>query len=86
MGFPRQEYWSGLQFTSPGDLPDLEIKPVCPALADGFFPVELLREALICYVCVYVYRCMSIYIGIAMLGSMNSNWSLLLKGLLDFIP
>ena len=34
MGFPRQEYWSGLQFPPPGDLPDLGIKPtslfVCP--------------------------------------------------------
>jgi len=33
MGFPRQEYWSGLPFPSPGDLPDLEIKPKFPALA-----------------------------------------------------
>jgi len=28
MGFSRQEYWSGLSFPSPGDLPDPEIKPV----------------------------------------------------------
>ena len=27
MGFPRQEYWSGLLFTSPGDLPDPGIEP-----------------------------------------------------------
>ena len=27
LGFPRQEYWSGLPFPSPGDLPDPEIKP-----------------------------------------------------------
>ena len=26
MGFPRQEYWSGLSFPSPGDLPDPGIK------------------------------------------------------------
>ena len=32
MGFPRQEYWSGLPFPSPGDLPDPGIKPVSPAL------------------------------------------------------
>ena len=32
MGFPRQEYWSGLPFTSPGDLPDPKIKPRSPAL------------------------------------------------------
>ena len=27
MGFPRQEFWNGLQFPSPGDLPDPRIKP-----------------------------------------------------------
>ena len=27
MGFSRQEYWSGLPFPSPGDLPDLGIEP-----------------------------------------------------------
>ena len=40
MGFSRQEYWSGLPFSSPGDLPDPSIKPrspVSPALAEGFF-------------------------------------------------
>ena len=29
--FPRQEYWSGLPFPPPGDLPDPGIKPVPPA-------------------------------------------------------
>ena len=32
MGFSRQEYWSGLPFPSPGDLPDPGIKPRLPAL------------------------------------------------------
>ena len=32
MGFPRQEYWSGLPFPSPGDLPNPRIKPGSPAL------------------------------------------------------
>ena len=32
MGLSRQEYWSGLPFPSPGDLPDPGIKPRCPAL------------------------------------------------------
>ena len=40
MGFPRQEYWSGLPFPSPGDLPDPGIKPTSPTLAGGFFTVE----------------------------------------------
>ena len=40
MGFPRQEYWSGLPFHSPGDLPDSGIEPASPALAGGFFTAE----------------------------------------------
>ena len=32
MGFPRQEYWSGLPCPPPGDLPNPGIRPVCPAL------------------------------------------------------
>ena len=36
-GFPRQEYWSGLPFPSPGDLLNPGIKPASPALAGGFF-------------------------------------------------
>ena len=32
MGFSRQGYWSGLPFTSPGDLPDPGIEPGSPAL------------------------------------------------------
>ena len=35
MGFPRQEYWSGLPFPFPGDLPDPGIKPGSPALQVG---------------------------------------------------
>ena len=40
MGFLRQEYWSGLPFPSPGDLPNPGSKPVSPPLADGFFNTE----------------------------------------------
>ena len=40
MKFPRQEYWSGLPFLSPGDLPNPGIKPMSPALAGGFFTTE----------------------------------------------
>ena len=40
MGFPRQEYRSGLSFPSPGDLPDPGIKPANPGLADGVFATE----------------------------------------------
>ena len=58
MGFSRQEYWSGLQCPSPGDLPDPGIEPVSlmsPVLAGGFFTTSANWEAHIlgshdCYV------------------------------------
>ena len=37
MGLSRQEYWCGLPFPSPGDLPDPGIKSASPALAGRFF-------------------------------------------------
>ena len=40
MGFSRQEYWSGLPFPSPGDLPDPGIKPRSPALQMDTLPCE----------------------------------------------
>ena len=40
MGFPRQEYWSGLPFPSPGDLPEPGGKPASPAMAGGLFTAE----------------------------------------------
>ena len=49
MGFSRQEYWSGLPYPPPGDLPDLRIKPVSLisfALAGGFFTTSTTWEAL----------------------------------------
>ena len=41
IGFPRQEYWSGLPFPSPGDLPNPGIEPTSPALAGRLFTTEL---------------------------------------------
>ena len=40
MEFSRQEYWSGLPFYSPGDLPDPGIKPGSPALQAVSLPSE----------------------------------------------
>ena len=44
MGFPRQEYWSGLPSPSLGDLPDPGIKSMSPALAGRFFITEPLEK------------------------------------------
>ena len=41
MGFSRQEYWSGLPFPSPGDLPNPGIEPGSPALQADDLPTEL---------------------------------------------
>ena len=40
MGFSKQEYWGGLPFPTPGDLPDRGMELVSPALAGEFFPSE----------------------------------------------
>ena len=44
MGFSRQEYWSGLLFPSPGDLPNLGIEPGSPALQADALPSEPLGK------------------------------------------
>ena len=42
--FSRQEYWSGLPFSSPADLPDPDIEPGSPALQADALPSELLGK------------------------------------------
>ena len=44
MGFSRQEYWSGLPFSSPGDLPDPGIELRSPALQVVSLPTEPPRK------------------------------------------
>ena len=46
MEVSRQEYWSGLQFHSPGDLPDPGIKPASPVWTGGFFTTESFEKSL----------------------------------------
>ena len=56
MGFPRQEYWSGLPFPSPRDLPDPGIKLMFSALAGRFFTTFLSHQEspFLTLFCVYV--------------------------------
>ena len=49
MGFSKQEYWSELPCTLPGDLPDPGIEPaslMSPALADKFFTTAAAAKSL----------------------------------------
>ena len=59
MGFFKQEYWSGLPFPSPGDLPDPGIKTTSLALVGIFFTTELLGFL---YLYLYLYN---IYISVS---------------------
>ena len=50
MALSKHDYWRGLPFPSPGDLPDSGIEPVSltsPALAGGFFTTSATWEALL---------------------------------------
>ena len=44
MRFSKQEYWSGLPFPSPGDLPDPRIECRSPAMQADSLPFELTEE------------------------------------------
>ena len=54
IGFPRQEYWSGLPFSSPWDLPNPGTEPNSPALAGGFFTTESPRKPILYFVCLQI--------------------------------
>ena len=49
MGFSRQEYWSGVPFLSPGDLPDPGIQPRPPAFQAGALAAIILRKYLLIF-------------------------------------
>ena len=55
MGFPRQEYWSGLPFPSPGDLPDPGMEPRSPALqADSSLVAQIVKNLLVMQILHYL--------------------------------
>ena len=65
MGFPRQEWWSGLPCPSPGDLPDPGIERmslVSPTLAGRFFTTVSIGKP------IYIYREIEIDIDICTYG------------------
>ena len=54
MGISRQGYWSGLPFSSPGDIPEPGIEPashVSPKLAAGFFNAAPLGKPALIIIC-----------------------------------
>ena len=55
MGFSRQEYWSGLPFPSPGDLPNTGIEPRSPALQADSLPTLLRGKPIMYLFIIYVF-------------------------------
>ena len=47
MGFPRQECWTRLPFSPPGDLPNPRMEPMSPAMVGRFFTAETLRKTIV---------------------------------------
>ena len=59
MGFPRQEYWSGLSFPSPGDVPDPGMETEFPVFAGRLLttePVGKFLSGIYTYIRVYIYK------------------------------
>ena len=59
MGFSRQEYWSGLPFLPPRDLPNPRTKPTSPALVGGYFITKPLGKLRITYWKIHKWNSMS---------------------------
>ena len=71
MEFSRQEYWSGLPFPSPGDLPNPRIKsgfPESPALEDRLFTTEPPRKPTTVYIC----QCCFLHLSHSLLPQVHS--------------
>ena len=66
MGFSRQEYWSGLLFPSPTDLPDQGTEPASPIMVAGSLPLSLLGALLyvIDFQCCYKKSCIQFHISL----------------------
>ena len=69
----RQEYWSELPFSSPGDLPNTRIEPISPALqADSLPPSHLGSPTYVC-VCVCVCVCACVCVCVLCLYGLSQN-------------
>ena len=74
MAFSRQEYWSGVPFSSPGDLPDLGIKPWSSALQEDSLLPEPPGKPMLTYI---IYSFIH-HQGLCMIWEYVSSWAPLL--------
>ena len=70
MEFSKQEYWSGLPFPSPRDLPDPEVEPRSPTMQAVSLPSESpgkpICESISIYLSIYLSICLSIYLSVSL--------------------
>ena len=64
VGFSRQEYWSGLPFPSPGDLPNPGIEPGSPTLQADALPSEPPGKLIYIYIYTHTHTHTHIYVYI----------------------
>ena len=79
MGFSRQEYWSGLPFPSPGDLPDPGLEPASPALQVDSLPSEPWGKVLFCiwvssYSARFIEMLLSLFNTFPLIGTVRIEW------------
>ena len=67
MGFPKQEYRSGLPFPSPGDLPDPRMETASPALQADSLPLNHLGSPSEVYSCNRTFNLMSLCVCVCVL-------------------
>ena len=80
MEFSRQEYWSGLPFPYPGDLPNPGINPGSPALQGDALLPELLGKSMLDFLGGLIYE--SARLGILLLlvlQVLSEIWTFLLQ-------
>ena len=70
MAFPRQEYWCGFPFPSPGDLPDLGLEPMSPALPGRFFSIEPPGKPIVIITLYYIQKLREWFLRILILKKM----------------
>ena len=88
MGFPSQEYWSGLPFCSPEDLPNLEIEPRFPALqADSSLSEPPEKPSVFDIYCQIFFglSCISLHLVICNLFPQSLDQSLCYQSLKFFV-
>ena len=73
MGFSRQEYWNGLPFSSPGDLPDSGIEPRSPALQADALPSEPWNATTIKIPVGFLLVCFDLFLGVKEVRNWHAN-------------